>query len=257
MYCFMQSPDNLLYKQVKSKVIVDENIMDISQCTIKIDGFEIVKLFLCRYTLKHWRCLSFANCGIDENLLIGLSEAFQHLSRGTVCIDILDLSDNNIFALNQKSFSALIKICSVSQCMLSHNKIKDEKIFDTILSLSQDYLCSTDDYQPKSFINDDTVFLFCTSPLRYLGNNIKSSSCLLVRLHIIRCKLTSDVVSVLCEALKQHFTLLLLSFCDNGLLKDDIFKLVSVIKVLTKLNSVSIYEKLFYQMKTLMPSTVL
>jgi len=78
MYCFMQSPDNMLYKQVKSKVIIDKNIMDISQCTIKIDGFEIVRLFLCRYTLKHWRCLSFANFDIDENLLIGLSEAFQH-----------------------------------------------------------------------------------------------------------------------------------------------------------------------------------
>ena len=128
--------------------------------------------------------------------------------------------------------------------MLSHNKIKDEKIFNTILSLSQDYLCSTDDYKPKSFINDDTVFLLYPSPLRYLGNNIKSSSCLLVKLHIIRCKLTSDVVSVLCEALKQHFTLLLLSFYDNGLLNNDIFKLVSVIKVLSKLNNVSIYEKL-------------
>ena len=243
MYCFMQSPDNPLYKQVKSKVIIDENIMDISQCTIKIDGFEMVRLFLCRYTLKHWRCLSFTKCGIDENLLIGLSEAFKHLSRGTVCIDVLDLSDNNIITLNQKSFSALIKICNVSQCILSHNKIDDEEIFNTILSFSQDHLCNTDDYQPKSFINHDTLFLFYTSPLRYLGNNIKSSSCLLVKLHIIRCKLTSDVVSFFCEALKQHFTILLLSFYDNRLLKDDIFKLVSVIKDLTKISGVLVYEK--------------
>ena len=127
LYCFMQSPDNPIYRHIKPKVLIDKNIFDVSNHKLTAEGLDIISLFLSRYSLKKWKCLNFSKCCLSNGQLIQILCLLQDLSLNTVCIDALDFADNNI-NFNKETLLAITNIPNTQRCIISHNKIKDEDI---------------------------------------------------------------------------------------------------------------------------------
>jgi len=238
VYCFMHSPGDSLYRQVQPKVITGENVLDLSNCTLKDEECKIMHLYLSSCFTKEWKCLNFSNCCLkNEQLVTILNLLRDSLSCGKFAVDVLDIADNNI-DINKSTLSAIMSTHNMHQCILSHNKIKDEEITDAIL-LSEDQFCNFDDNSPRSFLNHNTLFLFYTFPHKY--NNAFYSSTI-VRLYLIRCEFDSQAMEYICEALKSTLSISLLFVYDNKLDKCKVLQMVEVIKLLNNLHVFLLYE---------------
>jgi len=238
IYCFMQSPEDFLYRQTQTKVIMDENILDISNSTLTDDGFEIIDLYLYKCIPKQWKCLNLSNCSINNEQLVKILNLLKHgsLSHGTFSIDIFNIADNNI-ELNEETFSSIINTPNINQCILSYNKIKDKEIIDAVLSLSEDQF---NDNFPRNLLNYNSLFLFSISPHKY-ADTFHSTT--LVNLYLIKCDFNSEEVDFLCNVLKSKLTLSLIFLYDNNLHCSEIMKVAEVLKLTSELHSCLLYEK--------------
>ena len=239
LHCFMQSPENYIYQQVKPKVVTDENILDISNCRLTSEELEVLKLFLSRYSLKQWKCMDFSKCHLNNDRLIQILKLLQDLLKNRFCIDILNFTDNNI-KLNPNILSVIVNTPNVQQCILSHNKIRDEDINGMILSLPKQFPKLNKDFL-RAIQNHNTAFIFYANPLQYLNDGYLTTT--LVELYIIRCQVNSETVDCFCSALKLHHSLSLLFLYDNKLLDPSLLKIADSLKVSNTLCSFLLYEK--------------
>ena len=239
LHCYLQSPDNSLYQQVKTKVIVDENILDISHINLTTEGLQLISLFLSRYSHKKWKCLNFSKCCIDNKLLTCILSLLQDLLQSTLSISVLDFTENNV-DLNKHVFLNIINAPNIQQLILSHNKIRDEDVSSVILSITEKQFHKHTDIYLRSIQNHNTLFIFYTASLKNQGIY---SITPLVELYLIRCHFTSEAVDDLCNALKLHYTLSLLCLYDNKLLSTDVVKIADSLNVSIKVTvSFLLYE---------------
>ena len=240
-YCFMQSPDDSIYRKVSTIVKVDDKVLDVSNSNLAIEDLTIIYLFLSRCSLKEWKCFNLSKCNLDNNKLTEVLLKLPDLCNGnTVHVAELNFAENNI-KLSNGTFFTFMSMHSAHHCILTHNNITNDQITTAILSMTEKQRRILVDQHLQSIQNSNSQFLFHTCVLTYLDNSWATIP--LVELYLIRCQFSGEVVDHLCSALRRHFTLSLLFLYDNGLLCSYLVKIVDSLKVSSKLSSFLLHEK--------------
>ena len=237
-YCFMQCPDDLLYKKAAATVKVQDNILDVSNCSLASEELIIIYLFLSRCSFTKWEKLDFLKCKFDDKKL---SKALQNVAaffNGKILVvNQINFEENSI-KLQDDSFFTFMTKHNAKHCNLTHNHVTNDQIITAILSWTEKHERILD---YKGIQNYNSEFLYCSCLPTHLNNFWTTIP--LVELYLVRCNFNNEVVDDLCAALIQYSALSLLFFYDNKLICSNLFKIADSLHKLNKLGSFLLYEK--------------
>ena len=235
-YCFMQSPDDVIYQHVTPKFIIDDNTLDFSNSDLKAENITILYLYLAKSPFKQWRYLNFSNSGLNNEIFQKLTEYMDN----SVQVDVINFTGNNI-VLNPDSLFTLMLLHKTDHCIVTGNNITNDQITSTILSVTKEQWSKLGDRRLHSIQNYGSQILFHADSLKYC--NYFQPNVPLVELTIIRCNFSDEMVDQICSVLKHHLALSVLSFYDNQFSCSNIIKIVDNIKFSDKTYSFLLYEK--------------
>ena len=233
VHCLMEFPNNEIYGKVKSKVIPDGGILDMSHT--KVD-FDIVVSFLSRCNIWQWTCLDLSYCCIDDNKLALFLQRLQLFVTSLPSIKELNLSGNHLSKGSLHNVFEVAAIFNTADINLSHNAIKDQEICKNIAFLSQK---TTNISRIKVIQNSKSAFLIKCQDLLQDFKFPSSLTCL----YIIRCSLENDTIDRFLKALKLYEAIALVLFYDNEIIYNGLVRILDELEDLKQLKNVLIFDK--------------
>ena len=164
--CFSEAENDDLCKCVGQ--VLQKNEIDLSGQVLSAVNILTISMFLTRSTTKHWNILNLSECFIGDDGIKKLCNSFISNNRSKVCIDTLNLSDNNLTQSSVESIASLILEWNIKKLNISFKdndlqRLKEEIMFQTMKLKKQNSI---------SFgwnINENKLFFIRLSTSEYLS----------------------------------------------------------------------------------------
>ena len=233
VHCLMEFPNNGIYGKVKSKVILDDGILDISHTEVH---FDIVISFLSRCNIWQWTQLDLSYCCINDNKCAYFLQRLQLFVTSLPSIKDLNLSGNHLSKGSLHNVFEITEIFNTVDINLSHNAIKDHQICENIAFLPQETVKIS---RINVIQNYKSIFLIKCQDLLQGFKFLSSLTCL----YIIRCSLENDIIGSFLKALKLCEALSLVLFYDNKIFYNGLVRVLDELEDLKQLKNVLIFDK--------------
>ena len=169
--CFSEAENKDLCQCVGQ--LLQENEIDLSGQTLSAVNILTISLFLTRSTTKYWNILNLSECFIGDDGIKQLHNSFTSNNRSKVCIDILNLSHNNLTQSSVEFIAGLILEWNVKDIMF--NEINQNDLNEEVMHLVMQFPIEQNNFITCNFNESEVVFARL-SHLDYLILNFSSTS---------------------------------------------------------------------------------
>ena len=169
--CFSEAENNELCQYVGQ--LLQESKIDLSGQTLSAVNVLTISLFLTRSTTKYWNILNLSECFIGDDGIKQLHNSFASNNRSKVCIDVLNLSHNNLTQSSVESIAGLVLEWDVKDVIFDN--INQHNLYQEVMHQVMQYAFGLNNFITFNFNRNEVMFARL-SQLDYLILSFSSTS---------------------------------------------------------------------------------
>jgi len=256
--CFKEAKDKTMCKIVCESM--ENKTIDLNKSPLSPNNVITLCFFLTYSYLKKWEKLDLSNCNIQDFGLRNLWRALCSNGKSKVCINIMNLSGNQLSEICAGALTDMVKSCRTEELHISNNELGDEGAKSFVTSLSDDTSLkvlvmdgnniseNVAEYIEQSFASMNIVGT-CHLYVKDVSRNriveaigVYSSKCNLTKFSMCNCPVDAMHLEDILNLLVKNIGLVSLHFSHIGLQKPMVNFFATRLSLLKSLSDFSLVE---------------